>query len=191
MITLYFSENVISKELVISKLRDYSLLDVNKVQFPTIPFIVEKNAFTDFINLTTVTNLTKAISIGDYAFENCKLTALYLDNITTLGKYAFANNNLSGEVRIKPGISIPDNCFQNANISKVITNLDKVMSVGDYAFASCYNFPDKISLTACTEIGRYAFLSCENLSNLNAPQCTFVDYNAFYGTKLWDVDPQQ
>ena len=47
----------------------------------------------------------------DTAFENCKLTALYLDNITTLGKYAFANNNLSGEVRIKPGISIPDNCF--------------------------------------------------------------------------------
>jgi len=113
---------------------------------------------------------------------------LWLDKVTEeVGDYAFANTKIT-RCAIPTVTNVKSHAFENCN-QLTIANLNSANNIGDYAFASCYNFSDKITLPECIEIGRYAFRNCTNLSNLTAPKCTFIDYNAFEGTKLWDVEP--
>lgn len=138
-------------------------------------------------------NCINCTEIDESAFKNCEqLETIWTGNIHELKQSVFQNckklqnTNLYWNDELT---SINAQAFENCE--HVTTCNPNIIKLGDYAFASCYNFNQELQLPACTEIGRYAFLSCQNLSSLNAPQCTFVDYNAFYGTKLWDVDPQQ
>ena len=190
--------------------------DVSSVVLNTETTSIQQNTFKDFSNLSIVYNIEKVTSIYDNAFENTALTGnLTLNKNTTLiGKHAFKGTKIvraivdkatsigegafencseltSTNLNANDKIGLNNNVFKNCQNLKTIYNTNCISSIGDYTFASCYNFPQQITLPECTEIGRYAFLSCENLSNLTARKCTFVDYNAFYGTKLWDIEPSE
>lgn len=177
--------------------------------------IIANNTFANLPNLTKLTGFNNIKQVGDYAFYNCKLSGAFgIITPVIIGKHAFDTNFFTGIVinnndtiindsafannvqleYIKFGtnvttISINNNVFKGCVKLNKITGTNIITSIGDQAFAKCSSFQQQIKLDICTEIGRYAFLSCTNLSNLNAPNCTFVDYNAFKDTKLWDVDP--
>ena len=91
-------------------------------------------------------DLTAATSVGSYAFAYCRqLTNVVLgDAITELGEYAFAS------------------CIRLSNI-----NLDKIQTLGDYAFME--TALQNVDLSAATAIGKYAFV--------NVPALTAVTFN--------------
>jgi hypothetical protein len=82
----------------------------------------------------------KVISIGDYAFRDCKgITSIIIpDSITSINKYAFFN------------------CIELINI--VIPN--SINSIGSSAFASCTGLTNIIIPNSVTSIGSGAFTNC-------------------------------
>ena len=150
--------------------------------------------------------------LGQYCFKNCTLlTDVELLNVTNIEAGAFFGCTQLKNFKASPTTTeIGDYAFKDCINLFGFSNKDNIVKVGNYAFSGCtrfrsgfkslkyigdYSFEktnfEAVTFQSCTEIGRYAFLSCENLSSLTARKCTFVDYNAFYGTKLWDIEPSE
>lgn len=70
----------------------------------------------------------------------------------------------------------------NALIERSITNYynDHVTSMGDGAFAYCYDLTS-ISLPAVTTISNAAFVNCTSLTSVNIPSATSIGASAFNG----------
>lgn len=188
--------NIVKSEYII-KVNDYALANTaikDFVRSLSCDYI-GKHAFENCSQLSGILFGKIPYVIDDYAFKNCQQLKTFVkrEYCTYLGEGAFQNcSELTTAIQLNNSINtIKNNTFAGCSKIATFSNFNNISSIGDYAFASCYNFPKQINLPECTEIGRYAFLSCENLSNLTARKCTFVDYNAFYGTKLWDIEPSE
>ena len=101
-------------------------------------------AFSECINLTSVTIGTNVTSIGNYAFWYCDgLTNLTIGtNVTSIGNYAF------------------DSCTSLTSV----TIPNSITSIGDYAFAICFGLTSVTIGTNVTSIGDGAFEYCTNLT---------------------------
>ena len=90
-----------------------------------------------FGNKATLTSLTlgeHVKTISPYMFANAAITELDLNNVTTVGNYAFYNNSAIETVNLRQVTSIGNGAFEG--VSKV-TTLDipaTVTSIGDFAF---------------------------------------------------------
>ena len=90
-----------------------------------------------FGNKTTLASLTlgeNVKTISPYMFANAAITELDLNNVTTVGNYAFYNNSAIETVNLRQVTSIGNGAFEG--VSKVAT-LDipaTVTSIGDFAF---------------------------------------------------------
>ena len=202
--TLTFQTDIITRELVL-QLCNFNINDVDYINITKPNSTICNDALRD-CPITYITNGQNISSIGDYAFYNIGTAYCYFPNCTHVGKYAFANSAIEG-FELGSNVVLEshalDNCklmgcsiipsiigdYAFANFKYTQIDFNNVIQIGNYAFDGCENFPSHILLNNCTEIGRYAFRGCENLESLIAPNCTFVDYNAFYGTKLWNVEP--
>ena len=95
--------------------------------------------------------------IGDYAFHGTALTSLggaSLSNVSTLGEYALAYTKLTS-VTLKEGVTIGKGAFYDCELLAETTNLDKAVSIGDYAFYQ--TAVSNATLTSATYVGQYAF----------------------------------
>lgn len=65
-----------------------------------------------FPNLEIVYNLATCVSIGRQAFYSCySLRNTDISNASTIGYSAFEYCTGLTDIRIKPGVSLPDGCF--------------------------------------------------------------------------------
>ncbi len=103
-------------------------------------------------------------TIGDYAFANNNLTNVIIpDSVTTIGDHAFANNSLTS-------VSIPNN----------------VTSMGEFAFAN-NNLTSVLIPNSLTTIGDYVFHT-NNLTNVTIPDSvTSIGNSAFARNSLTSV----
>ena len=132
------------------------------------------------------------ITIGDYAFSNCKLlTDITVPNsITSIGNCSFANcTNLSNIVLSDNVTSIGDSAFGNCTTLKNISIPEGVKTIGSCAFLYCtalsyINIPDGI-----TTIEYDTFFICNSLAAIKIPiSVTTIDWEAFGGcTQLKDI----
>lgn len=152
-----------------------------------------------FENCSNITNITfnyennSPLLLDDKLCYNCeKLTTfnVWTSSEIILKNSVFYNckNLTTTNFTYLTILSVPDRCFYNCHMLSHI-NFSHIQSIGNYSFDGCENFPPSIYIPQCKSIGRYAFRGCKNLETLIAPKCTFVDYNAFYDTKLWNVEP--
>ncbi len=99
-----------------------------------------------------------------YRYYSPVFTRVSLDSLTELDAYAFAMCKKLEAVTLGDSLTaIPDGAFQYCDNLREI-NLEKVESVGDYAFAECAL--EEANLSGATEIGKYAF--CYNTEMLSA-----------------------
>lgn len=151
----------------------------------------------------------KYIKIGDGAFAGADVTKLVITNPDTIiGDYAFADcKNLTEVVLPETAgkMTIGIRSFAAAENLKTVTNLDKVTTVGDYAFAATgitnvvlaenatYGegafFTSKLQTVTIgknSTFGLGAFQSCEYLTTVNMP----ADGNVHFGKVCFAFDTQ-
>ena len=157
------------------------------------------NAFNNCRGMTTFTFPTKsttALTIGDFAFENCnKLAALKpsanvtainqyafqsctglktvdlsnATNLTSIGQYAFMNLRMKTLTLSGPtSLEIGQNAFTWNDSIKTLTIPANVTSIGAEAFMDCSGLEtvDMDNATHLTSIGAEAFLCCYKLTTL-------------------------
>ena len=101
-------------------------------------------------------NLENVFTIGDYAFAEGALLEVDLSLAEVIGKYAFCyNKELSSLILNESGAEIGEGAFSYCESLSEITNENKATYVGDYAFA--YTDVSSVDLSAATYIGTHAF----------------------------------
>lgn len=98
------------------------------------PSSAAEGLFGNKTNLTSVTLGDYVKTISPYMFANAAITELDLNNVTTVGNYAFYHNSAIETVNLRQVTSIGNGAFEG--VSKV-TTLDipaTVTSIGDFAF---------------------------------------------------------
>lgn len=97
--------------------------------------------------------------IADYGLQSYAMLSVVLpEGLTTIGAYAFSN----------------DNRLDNIVIPSTVT------SIGNQAFSDCYNFTEITIPSGVTSIGEYLFYSCSNLQTVTLPNTiTIINQSAF------------
>ncbi len=121
-------------------------LPLSSITLPlTLTSIVNK-AFRDCENLTEVTfTSTNNLTIGDYAFQNCKLldTVTFPSNLTSVGESAFQNCAVEGTITFPSSLTtIGDYAFQNNKLTTV--NIPSFDILGNHSFS--YNTITRVTI---------------------------------------------
>lgn len=111
--------------------------------------------------------------IGDHAFENygARLTAVNLNRIISIGKYAFAGTDIK-EITMGYNKKPKDYAFANCDKLETVNNVDfatfmpvdrtgRILDIPSHVFANCVNLSSVTFLSSA--INDYAFSGCSNL----------------------------
>lgn len=117
---------------------------INKIKFTdgitSVPDYVFLNA-SDIPSSCTVTWPTDPTHIGNGAFCGVQFTAALPKEMSgegTIGEYAYARNNMSGDITIPTGcIKIGSNALYDCDKITKITVPSTTTSIGDFAFSGC------------------------------------------------------
>ena len=117
---------------------------------------IPDEAFTNCTSLGSI-NLDAITEIGDNAFRGDAFVTLDLSGVTTIGKYAFAENEqLTAVTFNKAGMTTDEGAFAYCPALSKLENLKHASVIGDYAFA--YTAVTEANLVGATSIGAHAFL---------------------------------
>ena len=165
--------------------------NVQKIEIPSTVTEIGTYAFGSVHfsqeNLNEVIISNGVISIGNYAFYNCKgLKSITIPNsVTSIGNNTFYNCTGLASITIPNSVtSIGNNTFYNCIGLASITIPNSVTSIGDGTFFNCtalksITIPDSVS-----NIGNSAFYNCTGLTNIIIPNSvTSIGGTAFEGCK--------
>ncbi|MBQ7761371.1 MAG: leucine-rich repeat domain-containing protein [Clostridia bacterium] len=121
-------------------------------------------------------------SIQDYAFNDCSLTSINTENVTSYGQYVFAKTtNLETFVIAEGVATIPVNFCQYATGLKTLVFPSTVTTFYGYNFIGCTGL-EYVEIKAAPGIGDSAFYGCSALKTLILPNSTAsIGNKAFEG----------
>ena len=151
---------------------------LTSVVIPNSVTSIGEYVFSDCSGLTSVTIPNSVTTIGRCAFLSSGLTSVTIPNsVTTIGERAF--RSCSGLTTIivesgNPNYDSRDNCngiietLSNTLIlgCKSTTIPNSVISIGEYAFASCSGLTSVTIPNSVSSIGEYAFAFCSGLTSV-------------------------
>ena len=153
------------------------------------------NAFRDCISLNSVMNLlgtvedaSSSLTIGNYAFYNCRLLSSFGDikNVSSIGDYAFANSGIGFLSLVghgnASGITIGANAFLNCFDLRdfIISESDVQIDISLGAFRNCFSL-ERIIVSKNAMIWGDAFKNCNSISMIYFGGATFAEWTAFIG----------
>ena len=158
---------------------------LTSVTIPNSVISIEGGAFDDCINLRDVTIPNSVTSIGVGAFANCNsLTSIIIpSSVTFMEDNAFYNcvNLKTIDVDKNNSVYTSENGvmfsktkntlvkYPNGKTDKNYVISNSVTSIGNLAFAGCYNLISIIIPNSVTSIGDGAFWGCSNLTSVVIP----------------------
>ena len=138
-------------------------------------------AFIGCEALESVVLPANVTAIGDYAFYRSGMKTIALDNVTTVGAFAFANTQLTS-VKVKENARLENGAFAYCYDLATVENLDKVTYIGASAFVN--TALTEANLVNATEIGDFAFGSTPLAKVTLGENLTKLGENPFAATKL-------
>lgn len=139
------------------------------------------------VGLTSVSLPSGVTKIADGAFNGTALTSVELNDVTEIGKYAFAGTKLTS-VTLPAGITtVPDGAFYGCSELSAVTFKGSVTAIGNMAFGGAAKLTS-IDLTGVETVGASAFVNSGLGGELNVNSITSVGASAFAGTKLTSVN---
>ncbi len=121
--------------------------------------VIPAYAFAQTAALKNI-DLSKVEIVREYAFMESAIEKVDLSSATTVEKYAFANCKEMNELKLNPnGTAVEEGAFAYCEKIASVENLNKVPSIGAYAFA--YTAITKADLSSAASIGDAAFLKDE------------------------------
>jgi len=138
-------------------------------------------AFSDCVNLTSITIPDSIISIGNYAFDCCEnLKNIYITDLSAWCKIDFGffySNPLS----FAENLYLDNELITDLEIPNDITIIKKSV-FENYTLLKSVIIPNSV-----TSIDGLAFCDCKNLTSITVPDSvTDISYNAFYNTGYYN-----
>ena len=131
---------------------------------------IASSAFSNQINLASITIPDSVMNIGERAFMDCT----NLETVTI-------GNSLT---------NIERETFRNCSALTSITIPDSVTSIGMQAFMDCTNLESVIIGDSVTSIGSWAFGYCTNITSITiSDSITDIELGAFDGTAWLNNQP--
>ena len=145
------------------------------VNFSGISLLAD-STFYGCSSLTEITLPAGVTSIGNHAFNGCKLLArvLNLENtkVTKIGNGVFNGCATLAEVSLPASLtSIGPYAFQGCSSLIRVVNFEKTQltSIYDRAFEVCTSLAEITLPASLTSIGNYAFRNCTSLAEITLP----------------------
>lgn len=185
-ITIPEEINYSGKNYRVKRIRETAFsnnVELTSITIPNSITSIGRSAFYNCSGLTSVTIPNSVTSIEESAFSNCTgLTSITISNsITSIGISAFANCTGLTFITIPNGvISIGDNAFGSCTGLTSVTIPNSVTSIGTYAFSNCTGLTSLTIPSSVTNIGYYAFFRCIGLTSITIPNSvTSIGNSAF------------
>lgn len=155
---------------------------------------IDTQCFIECSNLRFIYINSSITTINDYAFYEClNLCRINLDNVSSIGKFAFSGTNLSS-INVSNATLIQNNAFQNCyNLTSVIINGNKNYTLSGSSFMNCVKLNTltlNTSGTASYSISANVFRNCNNLTGclcINNKSVRNIGNYAFSGTSFTSV----
>ena len=141
-------------EHAFSYCRDLKQVTLNESITEIAPY-----AFAGCIVLDEI-DLSKIVTVGEYAFIESALVSANLSAVETIGEYAFVSNKALTEITMSSnGVQLDEGVFSECNALTTVNNMAGIREVGDYAFA--YTAIVDADLSGAEHVGNQAFLKKE------------------------------
>ncbi len=127
---------------------------------------IERRAFEDCKNLTSVTIAESVTKIGEKAFFSCdSLTDIVLpNNVVSVEAEAFRKCSSLNNITLPSGLtSISARLFSECTNLRSVTIPNSVTGIGNYAFTGCKNLTSITIPSSVNAIGNSAFMNCNKL----------------------------
>lgn len=125
---------------------------------------IDKNAFEN-ATVTTVSLPATVTEIKDEAFKNSGLSAINLQSVGKIGKYAFAGCSQLKNVVFSSSVNkISEGTFSASGITSI--SLENITSVDASAFANCLSLATVSGWSSVETIGASAFEGCTTLASV-------------------------
>ena len=138
------------------------------VVVPTTVHTIEKAAFENCTQLSSVSGLDKVTTVGDAAFGECSaLSRVSIPSSATIGEYAFSGCVTLTNITIGAGTtSIGPYAFNGCTLLSAINLPAKLESIGNYAFQNCDSITAVTLPNSLKTLGEYAFVGCDTLATV-------------------------
>ena len=189
-------QGVIEFDASITSIGDTAFATCSTLTNITIPNTVKHIGVDAFLSCSSINSIIipdKVESIDSYAFGWCSsLESIIIPNsVTYIGYGIFAGCDSLTSVVVdnqNPVYDSRNNC--NAIIETATNTLiagckntvipNTIISIGRYAFVSCYFLPSVTIPQGVKSIGNYAFSACSRIPSINIPKSvTQIGYKAF------------
>ena len=166
----------------IEKSAFYNCTNLTSVTIPNSVKIIEDQAFTssDFTSVIIGNGITY---FGTEAFKYCtSLTSVILVNgLTCIGAHAFDYCSSLTSITIPNSVtSIGGGAFEYCSSLTSVTIPNSVTSIENYTFYECSNLTSVTIPNSVTSIGEHAFQKCSSLTSVTIPNSvTSIEMYAF------------
>ena len=144
---------------------------------------IGSDAFSHYIDLTSITLPKSVTSIGEWAFYDCRsLTDIIIpEGVTSIGKNAFyACSDLKSIELPSTVVEIGKEAFRSCMSMTSFVIPKGVINIGDGSFQSCIALENITIPDSVTSIGKWAFYDCRSLTDIIIPEgVTSIGEDAF------------
>ena len=146
---------------------------ITKITLPKSTVSIGRYAFEECKSLLDVVFNEGLESVSDYAFKDSGLSVLNLpDSVSGIGKYSFYGSKIT-YLKIPANVSkLSKYAFYGCKELKTIEFCERIYEISENSFANCTSLTEIVIPKNITNIEKYAFQSCTSLTKIVIPSET-------------------
>ncbi|MBR4237449.1 leucine-rich repeat protein [bacterium] len=184
----YIGDDTITKVVIpegVTTISEYAFANLTALEEVVLPSTLIRIGVGAFYNCTSLKkiNLEHAKFINEKAFYNCPIEDIDLSSVVSIGNYAFENCRLNYVTLPSCAQSLSEGAFYNNEYLTSVTLRAKKIKIAPYVFAKCSRLVS-ININASV-ISSHAFEDCVELSDVTIGQdVSIISEYAFANTAV-------